>query len=335
MKPSEIAPLLDVAIREKLNVLIKGKPGIGKTDLVNQATNKANADLIVSHPVVSDPVDYKGMPCITEVNGEKRAVFLPFGDLEALVKAEKPTVFFMDDLGQAPPAVQAAAMQLLLARRINEHKVSDHVCFLAATNNKEDKAGVAGILEPVKSRFAAIIKLEVDLEDWVGWALVNKLPTELIAFIRFRPGLLDDFKPTHDLTNSSCPRTVENISKWMHAKIPKHQEFEVFSGAAGEGFAAELISFLDIFRSLPNPDTVLMSPDTAEVPTDPAPLYAICGAISARASEQNMERVVRYANRMPDEFSVLMIRDSVKNDAKVADTRHFIEWASAHKDVLI
>jgi len=42
-----------------------------------------------------------------------------------------------------------------------------------------------------------------------------------------------------------------------------------------------------------------------------------------------------YANRMPAEFSVLMIRDSVKQTPQVADTRHFVEWASAHKDVLI
>ena len=336
MKPSELAGALTIAMEQKLNVLIKGKPGIGKTDIVKQAAEASENELIMSHPVVSDPVDYKGMPAIINIEGQQRAEFLPFGDLEALIEAEQPTIFFMDDLGQAPPAVQAAAMQLLLARQINNHKVSDHVCFIAATNNKEDKAGVSGILEPVKSRFCSIIKLDVDLEDWVSWA-INKgnIPTELIAFIRFRPNLLDDFKPTADLTNSSCPRTVENCAKWMNANLPRELEYEVFSGAAGEGFASELMSFLKIFRQLPNPDRVLMDPEKANVPTDPATLYAICGALAARASEQNMNRVVKYSNRLPDEFSVLMIRDSVKNEPQVADTRAFIDWASEHKDVLI
>ena len=160
MKPSTLATTLAIAMEYKLNILIKGTPGIGKTDIVHQAAEKSNNKLIISHPVVSDPVDYKGMPAIITIDKETRAEFLPFGDLQALIEAEGPTTFFMDDLGQAPPAVQAAAMQLLLARRINNHKVSDHVCFIAATNNKEDKAGVSGILEPVKSRFCSIIQLE-------------------------------------------------------------------------------------------------------------------------------------------------------------------------------
>jgi len=226
-------------------------------------------------------------------------------------------------------------MQLILARRINGHRVSDQVCFVAATNRHTDRAGVTGLLEPVKSRFCSIVELEPDLDDWVSWALKNGIPTELIAFLRFRPGLLFDFKPTNTLTNSPCPRTVHNVGKLMQIGIPHELEYEVFSGAAGEGFAAEFYAFLKIFRSLPNPDAVLMAPEQAIVPDDPATLYAICGALAAKASEQTIERLVVYANRLPAEFSVLLIRDSVRKEAAIVNTRPFIEWASAHADVLI
>ncbi len=73
--------------------------------------------------------------------------------------ATKLTACFIDDLGQATPAVQAAAMQLILARTLNGHRVSDHVVFIAATNRRTDRAGVSGILEPVKSRFATLVEL--------------------------------------------------------------------------------------------------------------------------------------------------------------------------------
>ena len=43
-------------------VLIKGAPGIGKSDMVEQVARITKHDLIVSHPVVSDPPDYKGVP---------------------------------------------------------------------------------------------------------------------------------------------------------------------------------------------------------------------------------------------------------------------------------
>lgn len=331
MKPSQLTALLSKTIPAHAPVLIKGAPGIGKTDIVISACIAAGADLIVSHPVVSDPIDFKGMPFVSD----GRADFLPFGDLRRLIEATTSTVFFLDDLGQAPPTVQAAAMQLILARRINGHAVADVVTFIAATNRKQDKAGVSGILEPVKSRFATIIELTPDLEDWVSWALKAGLPTELIAFIRFRPALLHNFTPTADITNTPCPRTVANVGGLMTLGLSPDLEFEAYSGAAGEGFAAELMGFLRIFRNLPNPDAVLLNPETADVPTDPATLYALAGALARKASENTMDRLTRYALRLPAEFQVLLIRDAVRHDGQVVNTRAFIDWASKNQDVLI
>src|SRR5690606_27326440 len=94
--------------------------------------------------------------------------------------------WFLDDLGQASPMVQAAYMQLLLARRIDGHVLPDCVTFVAASNRKQDRAGVSGLLEPVKSRFTCIMEIEPDLDSWIDWALGEGLPAELIAFLQFR-----------------------------------------------------------------------------------------------------------------------------------------------------
>jgi hypothetical protein len=337
MKPTELVQLLRVAIRNKINVLIKGKPGIGKTDIVMQACAIEDYDTVLSHPVVDDPTDYKGMPCILKnKEGEERAEFMPFGNLEKIITASRPTAYFMDDLGQALPAVQAAGMQLLLAKEINGQKVSPFVSFIAATNRKADKAGVSGILEPVKSRFGTIVELDTDLEDWVDWGLKSKkIPVDLIAFIRFRPEQLDTFKATSDLTNSSCPRTVENVAKWMKAGLPQSLEFETYEGAAGKAFASELMSFLKIFRQLPDPLKIIQNPDGANIPDEPAALYATCGALAARANLKNFENICKYAYRMPKEFSVFMVKDCVRQNEDVAETDSFIQWVAKHKSSMI
>jgi hypothetical protein len=57
-------------------------------------------------------------------------------------------------------------MQLILARRVNSFTLPDCVSFVAASNRRQDKAGVTGILEPVKSRFATILEVSPDLDDW-------------------------------------------------------------------------------------------------------------------------------------------------------------------------
>jgi len=331
MRPSQLTSLLLKSIPAKMPILVTGQPGCGKTDVISATCEQLGADLILEHPVVSDPTDAKGIPWV--VDGE--AVFLPIGNLEKLMNAKKLTVCFIDDLGQAPHLVQAAYMQLILARRINGHEVSPHVCFVAATNRRTDRAGVSGVIEPMKSRFSTIVPLDISLDDWVQWALQNDIPVEFIAFARFRPDVLSDFKPTNDLTNSGSPRTFANAVKMYQLGLPQEIEYETLAGSIGEGFAAELVGFLKIFRSLPNPDSILMNPEKADVPTDPATLYATCGALARKASEQTIGRLVTYANRLSAEFSVLLIRDCVGLAPGVVNSRSFIEWSSRNSEVLL
>jgi len=338
MKPSQLKMFLESTIKAKYPVLVAGAPGIGKTDIVKQAAVAVGANVIISHPVISDPTDYKGLPAIVDGKAE----FLPFGELLSMIEASELTAFFFDDVGQAEPAVQKALMQPLLAREINGKKVSEHVAFVGATNRKQHKAGVTGMLEPVKSRFKTIVELEPDLNDWVVWALKKGVPTELIACMRFKPNLLHDFQPTFELVNSPCPRTIHNVGDLMSMDggVPQGMEFEVYKGAAGEGFAVEFLSFLKVYRNLPNVDKVIMDPDNAPVPdmakSENIPvLYALCGALSHKADEENFGRIVRYANRMPEEFSVLLVTDAVTKNGDITNTRAFIEWAVKHKDVVV
>lgn len=337
MRPTQLTSYLQFAIANRFPVLIKGKPGIGKSDIVAQACDLSGARLIISHPVVSDPTDFKGLP-FPSANGTE-AHFLPFGDLKELINADKDTVFFMDDLGQAPPSVQAAAMQLILARRINGHAVSDKVTFLAATNRREDKAGVQGILEPVKSRFKSIVELEVNNDDWIAWAFQNNMPTELIAFIRFKPDLLNKFEASKEIVNSASPRTVAAVGHQQNAGLPKELEFEVFSGAAGEGFASEYKGFLQVFRNLPSIDQIIMNPKGTPVPTDSvATMHALAGSLAHHVNEQNIEAILTYAERMPAEYTVATLKDATirhtKKDERgnkvcpIAQTRAYIAMAS-------
>ena len=333
MTPQALRKALALAVQNNLPVIVKGRPGIGKSDIVAQVAADLSYELKISHPQVSDPTDFKGFP-FPDKSGE-RATFLPFGDLADLIEAKHPTIAFLDDIGQAPPAVQAALMQLLLARRVNGHMISDHVRFVAATNRREDLAGVSGLLEPVKSRFAAIWELEVSLDEWCLWAVEHDLPAELIGFIRFRPNLLDDFKPSRDLVNSPSPRTVANVGKWLKAggdSLPEGIFFETVKGAAGEAFAAEFMAFMKIYRKLPNIDLVLMNPDQAEVPDDAQTLYAICAALANRAKDTNFDRIVKYLDRIPQEtrfgveLPVFAVKDAINRDKSLTRTKAFTEW---------
>lgn len=330
MRPTILMESIAFAIKQGLPILIKGAPGVGKSDIVAQACEAAGAELIISHPVVSDPTDYKGLP-FPDKEG-KEAHFLPFGELNRLIHADKLTVFFLDDLGQAAMSVQAACMQLILARRINGHHVSEHIVFMAATNRRADRAGVQGILEPVKSRFAFIVELMPTVDDWVLWAYKNDMPAELISFIKYRPNLLFDFNPTGDIVNSPCPRTVAHVGKIMNGNPASHIAGELYAGAAGPGFAAELEAYLKVWSKLPSFEDIMAHPDKIKVPTEPDMLYATAGLISSKLSGKNIPAVYSYIVKLPDEFQMMIMNDVVKirEEKTVARTSEFVEWSYKH-----
>lgn len=333
MKPSHLATFLQHTIAQQLPSLIVGGPGIGKTSIVEQAAAAAGADLVVSHPAVADPTDAKGFPWVEK--GATRAMFLPFGETARVLDSTKPTVWFMDDLGQAPPAVQASYMPWLLARQVNGHRLPDHVTIIAATNRRTDRAGVSGILEPVKSRFHAIVTLEPDLDEWCQWALAQpNFPPEVVAFLRFKSGdgLLYQFKPSADLVNCPSPRTWAAAARLLQLRMPATVEAEALVGAVGEGAAAELLAFLRMYRELPNIDGILMDPDRASIPTSPSVLYAVSTAIASKANTTTFDRIARYAQRLVDaghgEFATLALRDAIRRAPDVQTTPAFVRLTS-------
>lgn len=325
MSPKQLKTLLLTAMSNGKPVLIKGAPGVGKSDIVASVAKELKMKLIISHPVVSDPTDYKGLPGIVDGKAE----FLPFGDLRQLMEAKKPTICFLDDLGQAPAVVQAACMQLLLARQINGHMISDKIVFVAATNRREDRAGVTGILEPVKSRFKTIIDLEVNADEWIEWAFKNNMPPELIGFVHWRPSLLSTGEATADIVNHPCPRTIANAGEWISLGIT---DMETIAGAIGEGAAVELLGFIKVYKDLPNIAAIILDPKKAAVPTDPAALYAVVAALTDKAKEDNSAAIITYSNRLPADFSTLLIRDMIRKEPKIQNTPEFIDWSIKHKD---
>lgn len=328
MNVKQAKELLVKTIPAGLPILIKGAPGVGKTDVVTQVAKKLKYDLITVIPAIADPTDAKGFPGKVDGHYEWQLC----GDAYRITKAKKKTIVFIDDLGQAAPMVQAAFMQWILLRRIGEHAVPDCVVFIAATNRRQDKAGVTSILEPVKSRFATIIELEPTADEWTEWAFENDIPAEIIGFINFRPAMLYEGAATADIVNHSCPRTIANAGRLIGLGI---DDIETLKGAVGEGCAVELVGFIQVYKSLPNISAILTDPGRAIVPTEPSALYAVVSALVDKITKNNAGRVLRYGNRLPIDFSVLLVRDSIRKEPAIQNTKEFIKWASNHKDALL
>lgn len=330
MKPSRVSESLNRLVDARIPVFIWGAPGVGKSSVVRQVAAAKKIEVVDIRAVLLDPVDLRGLP---HVNGDNRAHWCPPAFLPH--DADSHGILFLDELNAAPPLTQAACYQLVLDRRIGEYKLPDGWTVIAAGNRESDRAVTHRMPSPLANRFVHV-EFETDLEDWVRWALEANVTTEVISFIRFKSSMLYAFDAKKNTEKAfPSPRTWEYVSRILTTGCDAQSEFDLITGTVGEGAAAEFVGYLKVYRDLPSPDQIMMNPAKAPIPKEPSARYAICGTLARKASENTIERLVTYYNRLPAEFSVLAMRDSVNVCRDITHTKAYMDWATKHADVIL
>jgi len=336
MRPKQLKQVITICLDENVNLLITGAPAVGKTEVTEQTAieycEKHGGAYMILHPVCDDPADWKGLgfPAADKAS----AAFLPYGNLLNMINADKPLVVIIDDVGQSLPSVQAAIMQVVQQRSINGHAISDHCRFVLCTNRRGDKAGVSGIIEPLKSR-CCIVPFDVNGDDWRLWANSKGMPVELIAFSKLRENLLFDFTPTSEISNSSNPRGFARMGKMQNAGLPKALEFEVFQGCCGAKTATEYVAFLDRYRSMPNPEIYIKNPENEPLPREESILYALAAALSGMANKSNIDAIYKIAMRLEAEFSTFLVFSMIQRDKKLSQNANMAKWAEKYATYLL
>ena len=327
MKPSRIIDTLKTLIDIQQPVFVWGAPGVGKSQVVARVAREKGLALIDVRAVLLDPVDLRGLPRIDDAN---RACWCPPEFLPVAGRG----VLFLDELNAAPPLVQAACYQLVLDRRLGEYVLPDGWRIVAAGNRETDRAVTHRMPSALANRFVHL-NFDVDGAEWLAWAEGNGIAGELSAFIRFRPNLLHAFDPQKDDKAFPTPRSWEFVSRILNRNPRTIPDLELITGVVGEGAAAEFCGFLRIYHNLPDPQALIDNPLTAEIPEDPATLYAVCELLSEKTEPQNLSLIMAYARRLPPEFSVLLVRDAARANSGILETPEFNDWAVAHADVLL
>ena len=308
---------------------IEGSPGGGKTTICEEVAKELDVGFIEKHMPTMLVEDFGIMyPNGDDMLHYKLPDWFPSEDRTDIPGTG---VLCFDDRNQANADLQKVLANICQARNLHGKPLKKGWMVVSTGNRQSDRAGANRVLSHLRNR-ETVYELETHLDDWCSWAIDHGVKSEVISFIRFRPNLLHDFDAQRD--QNPTPRSwVEGVSDALGI-VPAEAEYETFKGAVGEGAAAEFVGFVKIYRKLPNPDNIIMNPTTAEVPDDPATLYALSGAIAERATENNFERVVTYAERMPPEFSVLSVSYASRKNPDLASTQAFTKWAVKHQDVL-
>ncbi len=330
MNPLQVISSLHSLIKIKQPVFLWGAPGIGKSQIVAQIAKEKNCKLIDIRAVLLDPVDIRGLP---KISPDGQTSWCPPSFLPKENSTDQGIVF-LDELNAAPPLVQAACYQLVLDRRVGEYILPDGWTIIAAGNGERDRSVTHRMPTALANRMVHI-NMQTSVEDWLIWAEKTNIRPEVIAFLRFRPKLIHDFDPQHSDKAFASPRSWEFLSRILDTNVHESVEFELFQGTVGMSAATEFMGFLRVWRDLPTVEHILADPSSIEVPTEPATLYALCEALGAKTTTQNIDSVIEYAHRMPVEFSVLLLRTAVYKDESLVHTGAFTDWAKKNAHVLM
>ncbi len=330
MKASVIQTSLELLVDLKQPVFLWGPPGVGKSEIVKQTAEKKGLSLIDIRAVLLDPVDLRGLP---RINGGGLSEWCT----PSFFPQSGQGVLFLDELNAAPPLVQASCYQLVLDRSLGEYKLPDGWAIIAAGNRERDRAVTHRMPSALANRFVHI-NFSVDCDEWLEWAIRRGISPEIIAFLRFRPALLHDFDPEKDSKAFPSPRTWEfasNLIMSLGSNGNDEARHELLSGTIGMGAATEFRGFMKIWHELPEVDEIMDTPEQVEISTDPAVLFAVCEMVGRAAEQKTADNIMVFASRLPDEFSVLLVREAIRHCNDIAKTDSFAAWAVRHSDVLV
>jgi hypothetical protein len=327
--PSQLTEVLKDCHAAGLRPFIQGQPGVGKSAIVAEYAKSIGAEFVDARLAYYAPQDVQGFPYLhSNDEGEKT---MRFSKPAFWPKTATP-VIALEEFNCATRAVQNVALQLLNDNRVGDHELPKDAFVCLLGNRAQDRVNIEKLSSAVINRIVNIV-IKLDLNDWVKWAQKNGIDPMITAFLRFRGDLLTTFSGAKwdGVSNFASPRTWEKASKIYQTSTNRTIRHALLNGVLGEGAAAEFVGFLGV--KVPDLDAVLLAPDTAEVPTEPAAIYATCAGLAKRVKPKTMGAMVTYLNRFPKEFGVFAMKTAITSNTSLASTPAFTTWVTDNQDV--
>jgi len=322
-------------------LMLWGAPGTGKSTVVREVAEQLGIGFMDLRLAQREPVDLRGLP-------------VPRGDaVHWLLPAEWPRdpasrgILLFDELTAADRALQVAAYELILDRRLGDlYTLPPGWYVVAAGNRAEDRAVALPMSSALANRFCHM-ELAPDAPGWIAWAQRHGLRPEVTGFIRWRPGLL--LAQQGELERGwPSPRAWERVAHELDLldagslapPMRRHLVRLVVAGLVGEAAAAEFLAFCELRETLPDPLAILEGRAAPVVPARADQRYALCAAVAWHMRQRPdwltlADGFLRFGLTLPSDFAAMAMMDALRDRsaAEVAALRArpaFAEWSRRH-----
>ncbi|MFA9372841.1 MAG: AAA family ATPase [Poseidonibacter sp.] len=330
MKAGELKKSLISMIDSQIPVFVWGNPGVGKSALIREISEEKSMQFIDLRLSLLDPTDLRGIPFFQAQTNKAvwaKPEFLPDSD------STEFGILFLDEINSAPPTIQAAAYQLILDRKIGEYTLPINFSIIAAGNYESDRGVTYRMPTPLANRFVHL-EFDLDFNEWKTWAYSTNIDKRIISFLSYKPQNLFTFDAKSNKKSFATPRSWSFVNNILNSNLELTFLKDVISGAIGKDSAEEFMNFCNIINELPNINDIINA-SSKEVPQKNSVLYALCTGIVYSLKEKSsvdiVTNILEYSLLLPNEFSVMLIRDLQKENIDIESSTFWKTWVDANK----
>jgi hypothetical protein len=296
---------------KKRPMFLWGPPGIGKSEVVADITRELGGFMIDLRLGQMDPTDIRGIPFYNKELGKMD--WAPPIDLpDAELASQYPViVLFMDEMNSAAPAVQAAAYQLVLNRRIGKYVMPDNVVMIAAGNRESDKGVTYRMPTPLANRFVHI-EMRPDFGVWQEWAVLNGIHKDVVGYLSFAKQDLYDFDAKSSSRAFATPRSWTFVSELLEDEdLDDASATDLIAGTVGEGLAVKFQAHRKIAGKLPRPEDILSGKEKDLAVKEVSAMYSLVISLCYELKDALEVRKVKDSefHGMADNFFAYMMKN--------------------------
>jgi MoxR-like ATPase len=264
----EAKDLVIAAIKAQEPIMLHGKPGIGKSDMIREIAREwkdengkdAPREFIDIRLPLYESVDLKGYPYLKDrKDGNKALAFamseeFPWEDTDP----DSTAIILLDEINGAMQSTQLASYQLILDRAIGNKKLAKGVAIVAAGNRESDKGATNPMPKPLENRFLHV-EVTPKFDSWATWAIAKGVNVNILGYLAKNQHKLNDFDPQKSSRAFGTPRSWYKASKILELNSNASEEtiFHLVASAVGYPTGTEFMAFKRIAHEIPEAMAVL------------------------------------------------------------------------------
>lgn len=353
IKIKEVPQQLVLAYLAGINIWMWGKPALGKT-FIGEEFGRIMAKRVPGFVNTYLYVPTLGPTDIQAAMPDVKARTLEFCNNAKLpnryTTPDAKGVLHLGELANGDPTVVK-----LLQPYVNNEDMSGvlrkpkGIMVLADSNRLQDKAGSIQQMRAMLSRFVHWDAYS-EPEDDMAFATRSNWHPIVLSFMKDNPHLIDNYEEVFESApgagdpNARIKRTEEGKrGVWSNKRgLERLSELEFaaenagatphsafYFGSIGSAAGAQFLATRSMYSMLHKIEEIVANPTGIDLPPSPSARFAQCLMLSIRSQQDDLDAVVKYSQRMPEDMQILMLQRLAKRIGKdLKPARSLLKWAA-------